>query len=101
MARDINSLAGIIKRRSTAPHLTGMKRKTENINIWVEPQLIEGSEHRRAEPRRLAICSNTSIELGKPMRRDEAAKELETDPDTQKVADCIHTITVDWQRSKS
>ena len=48
----INFLARIIKQACpTAPHLTGMKRKTANIDIRVEPQLVERIDAWRARQR--------------------------------------------------
>jgi hypothetical protein len=48
----INFLAGTIKQACpTAPHLTGMKRKTANIDIRVEPQLVEKIDAWRARQR--------------------------------------------------
>ena len=45
-------MAGIIKRACpTAPHFTGMKRKTANIDIRVEPQLVEKIDAWRARQR--------------------------------------------------
>jgi hypothetical protein len=45
----INFLAGIVKRGCpTAPHFTVMKRKTANIDIRVEPQLVEKIDAWRA-----------------------------------------------------
>jgi hypothetical protein len=42
-------LAWIIKQTCpTAPHLTGIKRKTANIDIRVEPQLVERIDAWRA-----------------------------------------------------
>src|SRR6516165_27913 len=52
LARAIKFLAGISKRGSTAtPHLSGMKRKTANIDIRVEPQLVEKIDAWRARQR--------------------------------------------------
>jgi hypothetical protein len=48
----IKFLAGIIKRAyPTTPYLTGMKRKTANIDIRVEPQLIQKIDTWRAQQR--------------------------------------------------
>jgi hypothetical protein len=48
----INSLARIIKRSfPTMPHLSGMKRKTANIDIRVEPRLVERIDAWRAQQR--------------------------------------------------
>jgi hypothetical protein len=48
----INLLAGIIKQGCpTVPHLTSMKRKTANIDIRVEPQLVERIDAWRARQR--------------------------------------------------
>jgi hypothetical protein len=45
-------LAGIIKQGCQAtPHFTGMKRKTANIDIRVEPQLVEKIDAWRARQR--------------------------------------------------
>jgi hypothetical protein len=42
----------MIKRRCpTAPHLPGMKRKTENIDMRVEPQLVDKIDAWRARQR--------------------------------------------------
>jgi hypothetical protein len=48
----IKFLAGSIKpTRPNAPYLSGMKRKTANIDIRVEPQLIERIDAWRAKQR--------------------------------------------------
>jgi hypothetical protein len=48
----INLLAGIIKRGCpTTPHFTGMGQKTANIDIRVEPQLVEKIDDWRARQR--------------------------------------------------
>jgi hypothetical protein len=48
----INFLARIIKQACpTAPHLTGMKRKTANIDIRAEPQLVVKIDAWRARQR--------------------------------------------------
>ena len=48
----IKFLAGIIKQGvPPAPHLSGMKRRTANIDIRVEPQLVESIDAWRARQR--------------------------------------------------
>jgi hypothetical protein len=52
LARVINFLAGIIRRECPiAPHFNGMKQKTANIDIRVEPQLVERIDAWRARQR--------------------------------------------------
>jgi hypothetical protein len=53
--------------RRAAPHFPGMRRKTANIDIRIEPQVVDkivawrpNNESGRAERRRLSTCSSIS-----------------------------------------
>jgi hypothetical protein len=52
LRRKINFLTGVIKQGCpTPPHFTGMRQKTANIDIRVEPQLVEKIDAWRAQQR--------------------------------------------------